>query len=371
MRTIFHILFAVVCFTARAQNGLELKGRVVDERKAAMPGATVFLGGTKYATTADTAGYFRLAGLKAADYKVIVKVVGYKPLVRSIVMRDKNQELTVQLEPDPKYLKAVTVKPDKSWLDNLETFKQQFLGESDNAGLCKLVNPGVLNFIYDRKTGDLTATADEMLIVTNKQLGYRLKYVLVQFTYNSDKGSVLFEGFPAFEELHGSADEEAQWKANRRQAYYGSIRHFMRSVYNQNCKAEGFVVYKIKNRTPMSSQAAGKIGVRIDYSPIVFDTLLTVVDEHHKQLGFNDALYVIFTRQKEPTGYADGGHSFAGAYTTRSVPQGQVSIVNRSGPVLVDENGAFLPTASLYFEGFMGWKKVGDLVPFEYDPTAD
>ena len=145
----------------------------------------------------------------------------------------------------------------------------------------------------------------------------------------------------------------------------------MRSVYNQNCKAEGFVVYKIKNRPPMSSPAAGKAGIRIDYSPIVFDSLLTVVDEHHKQLGFNDALYVIFTKQKEPTGYGDGGHSLAGLYTTRSVPQGQVSIVNGSSPVLVDENGAFLPTASLYFEGFMGWKKVGDLVPFEYDPTAD
>lgn len=53
------------------------------------------------------------------------------------------------------------------------------------------------------------------------------------------------------------------------------------------------------------------------------------------------------------------------------MPEGQVSIINGFRQVTLYENGMFLPTAGLYFEGYMGWEKVGDLVPFDYDPTSD
>jgi hypothetical protein len=51
------------------------------------------------------------------------------------------------------------------------------------------------------------------------------------------------------------------------------------------------------------------------------------------------------------------------------MPEGQVSIVNLFGPVSIDENGLFTPVANLYFEGYMGWEKIADLVPYEYTPA--
>jgi hypothetical protein len=371
MKHLLYILTMLLCLRGQAQSGLVLKGRVLDEHKEAMPGATVFLGGTKHVVSSDTGGHFILTNLRTGDYKIIVKVVGYKPLVKDVQIRQQEQQLVLQLLPDAKYLKSVTVKPDRSWLEKVETFRTQFLGESENAGKCKLVNPGVLSFSYDRATGDLNVDADDLLVITNPQLGYRLKYALTHFVYNEKKGSVVYEGYPSFEELHASKEEEAEWKANRRKAYLGSIHHFMRSIYNQNCKAEGFMVYKIKNRDPFGAVGTTKVGVKIDYNPVSFDSLLTVVDDHHKKLEFSDALYVIYTKEKEQENYTAGQHSFAGWYATRRMPDGEISIVNRLGPISIEESGSYIPTPWLYFEGYMGWEKIGDLVPFEYDPTAD
>ena len=372
MKHFIYMLGITLCLQGKAQEGLVLKGSVKDDHGAALPGATVFLNGTKWVTACDTVGWFILAKVKPGDYKLIVKAVGFKALVKDVVLRDQDLQLSLQLEPDAKYLKAVTVKPDAGWLRNVELFKQQFLGESDNAMQCKLVNPGVLNFTYDKHTDNLSATADDLLVIRNPQLGYELKYVLDHFVYNSTRGAVIYDGFPSFRELHGTREEETQWKVNRQTAYLGSIHHFIHAVYDQNSKAEGFLVYKLRNRLPYGFPGSAGIGTpKLDYNPVSFDSLLIVTDDRHKLLQFSDELYIVYTKGKEPSRFTDERFSLGGAFTTRAMPPGQVSIVTGFGPVTIDESGGFRPTPSLYFEGYMGWEKIGDLVPFDYDPTAD
>jgi hypothetical protein len=371
MKSLIYIVGVVLCLQGQAQESLVLKGSVMDDHGLAVPGATVFLNGTKWVTASDTGGKFILANVKPRDYKLIVKAVGFKTLVKDVVLSDRPLQLSLQLESDAKYLKAVTVRPDRSWLKNVEIFKQQFLGESDNAMQCKLVNPGVLNFTYDKHSDDLSVTADDLLVIRNPQLGYELKYVLDRFVYNSIKGSVVYDGFPSFQELHGTQEEEAQWKANRRTAYLGSIHHFIHSVYDQNCKAEGFLVYKLRNRVPYGFPGSGNEAARLDYKPVSFDSLLRVADDRHKVLEFSDELYIVYTKEKEPSRYVDERYSLASVFATRPMPAGQVSIITGLGPAIIDESGGFRPTPALYFEGYMGWEKIGDLVPFEYDPTAE
>jgi hypothetical protein len=369
MKHVISILAVLTCLSVNAQTRFAVTGRVLDEKKSPIPGATVFLAGTKNTVGSDTSGSFFLANVMPGDYKLVVKVIGYKPLLKNISLRDRTVQLILQLEPDVKYLKSVTVTPDKSWLDNLEIFKEQFLGQSDNAQQCKIVNSGVLNFEYDKKNAKLTASTDDILIIRNQELGYKIKYVLLNFEYDEKRNSVSYQGFPSFEELQGTSDEESQWKENRRLAFLGSIHHFIRSVYQQNCKAQGFVVYKIKNRVPFGFQGTLKGPVKMDYAQVSFDSLLTVVDGQHKMLNYYDALYVIYAKDQEQAGYKARNYSLAGMYVNRRVPDGQVSIVNLVGQVTIDEQGSFQPTTGLYFEGYMGWKKIGDQVPFEYDPN--
>jgi hypothetical protein len=52
---------------------------------------------------------------------------------------------------------------------------------------------------------------------------------------------------------------------------------------------------------------------------------------------------------------------------SRNVPDGQISIVNLTAPVVIDDQGYYKPTQNLFFEGYMGWEKIADLVPFDYE----
>jgi CarboxypepD_reg-like domain len=366
---IFFTLFFLLCQSSMAQTLYVISGNVIDERNVPLPGVTIFLTGRMNNSVSDVNGNFRLSNLKAGNYNLVITMIGYKTVVKDITILDQDIKLTLQLEQQVTNLNAVTVKPDKSRLEYLEIFKKQFLGESENALQCKILNSEILNFNYESKAQKLTAGTDEVLTIKSDALGYLIKYVLVNFIYYESRNAVIYQGYPAFEELKGTPDEEAHWKINRRTAFFGSIHQFIRSVYEENCRANGFTVYKIKNRMPLDSSKTGRNLIRIDYKQVSFDSLLTVKDEHFKTLNFKDALYVIYTKGKEQTEYRDKSYSLAGIYSDRWLPAGQVSIVNLFGPVTIDVNGFYKPTSNLFFEGYMGWQKIADLVPYEYDPA--
>lgn len=366
---IFFTLVFLLCLNSRAQTFHSISGSVADDKNAPLRGATIFLTGRMNNTVSDVNGNFSLSNLKAGNYNLVITMIGYKTVVKDVTIHDENIKLTFQLEQQVTYLNAVTVKPDKSRLEYLEIFKKQFLGESENALQCKILNSEILNFFFDKKAEKLTAGTDEVLTIKNEALGYMIRYVLVNFVYYESRNAVIYQGYPAFEELKGTPDEEAQWKMNRRIAFLGSIHQFIRSVYEENCRASGFTVYKIKNRMPLDSSKTGRNLIRIDYKQVSFDSLLNVKDEHFKTLNFKDALYVIYTKGKEQTVYRDKNYSFAGIYSDRWLPEGQVSIVNLFGPVSIDVNGFYKPTSNLFFEGYMGWEKIADLVPYEFDPA--
>jgi hypothetical protein len=48
-------------------------------------------------------------------------------------------------------------------------------------------------------------------------------------------------------------------------------------------------------------------------------------------------------------------------------PESIYYLFEPGGQVSIDENGLFMPTTNLYFEGYMGWEKIADLVPHEYN----
>ena len=363
-----YILFTLaffLCLHSEAQNSFAITGNISDEKNQPLSGVTIFLTGRMNITASDVNGHFSLNNLSAGNYNLVITMIGHKPLVNDVTIIDKDVVLTFELEPQVINLRAVTITPDKSRLKNLETFKKQFLGESENASQCKILNSEVLTFNYDKKTERLTAISDDILVIKNRALGYQLKYVLLNFTHDENKNSTIYQGYPSFEKMQGSPEEEAQWKNNRRMAYLGSIHHFIHSVYDESCQADGFIVYKIKNRSPFDLTNTNRNLIRIDYNRVSFDSLLTVKDNHFKTLNFTDALYVIYTKGIEQINFKNKNYSLEGVYSERRLPQGQVSIVNLLGPVSIDQNGLFIPTANLYFEGYMGWGKIADLVPYE------
>ncbi|MCK8496000.1 hypothetical protein M0L20_29310 [Spirosoma sp. RP8] len=63
-------------------------------------------------------------------------------------------------------------------------FTNNFIGQSQNADLCRIVNPDVLMFNQSGQT--LIVCAQQPLVIDNKALGYRLRFQLDYFRYSYD-----------------------------------------------------------------------------------------------------------------------------------------------------------------------------------------
>lgn len=102
----------IVSFMLMAQNNASISGIIIDKNdQKPITGATVVLNpGNKGEISSET-GAFRFSGIEAGSYSIIITNVGYKTLtITNLVITTGNENiLTIELEPEPKDLAAVTV----------------------------------------------------------------------------------------------------------------------------------------------------------------------------------------------------------------------------------------------------------------------
>ena len=169
---------------AIAQNTFSISGLVRDQ-KDGLPGASIYLSGYKIATVADNDGRFKLSNLKPGSYDLLVQLVGYLPYSKSVIISDKSVQVELVLKENVAQLDEVVIRADPNRQKYINQFKEFFIGKTPNATQCKILNPQVLNVDYDVTKSTLTVSTTEFLVVENKALGYRLKYMLDHFEYNS------------------------------------------------------------------------------------------------------------------------------------------------------------------------------------------
>jgi hypothetical protein len=83
------------------------------------------------------------------------------------------------------------------------------------------------------------------LEIENPALGYKIKYLLTNFTFNTNTREINYEGPALFTEMEGTPKQEHHWQENRKQAYEGSMMHFLRSAMNDRLEEEGFKVLRL------------------------------------------------------------------------------------------------------------------------------
>lgn len=355
-------LFILLNINLHAQS---VSGNVKDERNLPLPGTTVFLIGTKIITVCDAVGHFVLSNVPPGNYDIAIKIVGYQPFIKSILVTDEPIQLKIKLKPNDNQLNEVTISADKNRPKYLAIFKREFLGLSRNAQACEIVNPEVLYFQFDKKQQLLKASADEFMIVKNNALGYLLKFLLSDFSYDEEANIVSFQGYPYFEEIKGTPTQEIAWANSRKKAYLGSITHFMRALYAHQTSMEGFSLYKVHNRPRHGSQESFKQAPYIEKTEVSPVKLVARAGAHTSSLNFDDCLYVVYKNEMEPDDYASKGyHIEAPGY---NLPEGQASYLYLlTKDVIIDSNGSFNPSNGIFFEGYLGWEKVGDMLPIEY-----
>lgn len=392
---------------AIAQNTFSISG-VVRDKKDGLPGASIYLSGYKIATVADNDGKFKLSNLKPGSYDLLVQLVGYLPYSKSVIISDKSVQVELVLKENVAQLDEVVIRADPNRQKYINQFKEFFIGKTPNAAQCKILNPQVLNVDFDITKSTLTVSTTEFLIVENRALGYRLKYMLDHFEYNSRTHIIYYSGHPFFEELKASAAKKKKYIAAREVAYYGSSQHFFRSLYANKTKEEGFIINKMikipnPNRYPQYvintnlakiKAVPEKTGIRqtkgeVDTALLAFwtkqqempktidkfsraevltDTLVHDYNQNLKYLSYTDALLIQYTKEKESLAYSKTGFWI---FRPLDVPENEISVANLTGEgVRFYENGGIYDSRSLLYEGYWAYEKVADMVPMDYIPLS-
>ncbi|SMD17793.1 carboxypeptidase-like regulatory domain-containing protein [Pedobacter nyackensis] len=392
---------------AFSQNSFSITGSVRDQKES-LPGAGVYLSGYKVSSVADNEGKFKISNLKPGNYDLLVQMVGYLPYSKSVIISDKSVQVELILKESTTTLNEVVIRADPNRAKYIKQFKEFFIGTSPNATQCKILNPQVLNIDYDVTKSLLTIKTSEFLIVENKALGYRLKYMLDNFEYNSRTRIIYFSGHPFFEELKASGTKLKKYIDKRETAYYGSSQHFFRSLYAGNASEQGFImnkmikipnpnrypdsiIYKnlVRLKTPAKSTVISKGTMLRDSAMISFwlkqqdmpkyvdyldrkeisaENVISTFNQNLKMLDCSGALAISYTKEKESLAYSKTGFW---VFRPLNIPDYEISVANLTqNAVRFYENGSVYDSRAMLYEGFWAYEKVADMVPMDYIPLA-
>jgi len=342
------LLFLVLMapFTVAAQ--YHISGRVVDiVSKKPVADVSILLSNASAGTKAGDDGTFTVSNIRGGQYELVVSIIGYETY-RVTVMVNKDINLgDVGILQKSVMLNEVRIGPDKHWAEHYEHFKRVFLGLTDNASKCEIINPHVLSFFSE--DGKFTANADGFLEIENKALGYKIKYQLVTFTDEAGGGKMYYAGTAFFENMQGSKHQLKTWAKNRMLTYYGSDMQFLRSVIADQVKENGF----LPRRLVQSPNPAYKKGsnsefiwglVNISLQTNEYSTTTNIPGVY--ALKFKDILDV--------------------TYNNNPLSESRLSI--DAEYALFDNNGILLDPEKVIKQGNWGDSRVADMLPVDYEP---
>lgn len=233
---------------AQTETKCTVSGQVVDsETGTPLENVNLFLSHTTLGCASGTDGRYRLTGIPRGEYELVVSRVGYElQTMRVDLLRGGSVNCDFRLRP--KMLPAQEIQIEASepeeWKHHLKTFLREFLGETDNAEYCTILNPEVLDLRIDPGARILRAATDSVLHVENRALGYRIDIVLERFEHDPEERRGTYAFYPKFEELlPANKEEAAAWSKNRRKSYTGSLKHFLHALVSGHMDDEMFAVY--------------------------------------------------------------------------------------------------------------------------------
>lgn len=366
-----------------------LKGVVLNASSKPVPNAAVFINTTCIGTTADEQGNF---ALKIPDGRcaIIVASAGFETYSQIINTKELSNLLTVTLQ-------AKSLQKNKyernGWTNWGDFFILNFIGSSANARDCKIKNTRAIHFSVSQERNELSASTDEPLIIENKSLGYTVKYYLESFVFNFQTNIFSYNGYSFFQPMNGSENKQNIWEQNRSENYFGSLMHFMRSVYHNQIEEEGFDVRPLKKVKSISSYQTNKTDSTDlrETKDSTKTTISDIADEDYRDQIMNEDNYrdVIGTTIRgdsiayavsQTTAALDFNNFLLVTYRGKEAPpeyQQQVSgttmtselILINKRQVEIESNGSYYDSKDLLVLGYWTWaQKIANILPYDYSP---
>jgi hypothetical protein len=346
--------FILSCMYSFAQ--VSINGKVVDaESKEPLQGASVFAQNTTRGTTTDKDGAFKLF-LDKGGYELVISFTGYSS--KNITVQGKeNEEMNIELQKADNSMSEVVIKSSNEVPDGWEKygkfFISHFIGATPLADSCILQNPQALKFLYYKRNDRLKVLASEPLQISNRSLGYSLRYELDSFVYYMKTDMNSYRGRCLYTQMEGAPEEQAVWNKNRRAAYLGSKLHFLRSYYDSTLKQEGW------NIELLSKTSA----VKFDRVPNPYDTAYYFYNDSTDDvdLWFPVKASIMYNKKAPEKQYLE-------QYKLPLNMRIQISYVDLNDAIIVKPNGYFFDQGSWTNQGYWSWKNLADQLPYDYEP---
>jgi hypothetical protein len=349
MRKLYIIIILIGYFSAT--HCQTFKGTVYDRSTdSTLSSAIVYISGTSVGTYSDIHGNFELDLSKYSFMPITISMLGYYSVTLS--EHSSNKMYDIYLSPKMNELNEVVVKGKKGkWESYLRIFKREFLGETENAMECNILNEKDLRFSYNSNrfsfnsdSSTLTAFSSKPISIRNDALGYTITYYLDKFKYSLIKGenkeiteATIILGNYLFKDdlLTLSEPERSKLVERRKSAYLGSRMHFFRLLYGGNLNQRGRYNISLSDNSLISKGFS--IGSTATLSS---DSLVIRKDRNSSYIQYEGSLFIKFGEK----------HS---------------TIVVKMDSVYFEKDGYYDPTG-VDFSGEMSKQRIGDLLPFEY-----
>lgn len=310
-------------------------GRVIDKvTQQAIETAAVYFDNTTIGTTTNKKGEFTITYSDAVQSTLVISYLGYEKVL-IYDYRSKN-DITIELVEAANTLDEVYLDYDDGLTrrQKLRLFRKEFLGTSNFAKSCKILNEDDLILRYDKHNKILSASAKTPVKVKNKVLQYEIAYDIidfeVEFRYVDIKtrtftiNSVTYFGTSFYKDLDNSNSKKVI--ENRENTYKGSVQHFMRSLFNKSLRKDGYWIFYDKFRVEEWS----------------YFTVESITDSDLKKVKLKDKVSVLYNKEIQSEFQLEIDEFF------------------------VDTYGNYSPIIGVYFSGAMGSQRVGDTLPLDY-----
>lgn len=387
--TILFLLLLGLLHPGQAQTQF-LKGRIVDAlSNEPLAFANVYYNNTTIGVQSDVSGNFSIKSI-GLQVELVVSYLGYETLNFPITESYVGKMLVFKLSPKVNEMKAFEVnsKRGKAWYENLEVFKQLAIGRTFFASECKILNPEVLQFAYDTATFTMRANADEPLQIEHKAFGFKISYALRQYEYNVVDHNFIITGFPFFEFMKGSKQQERRWRNNQLLAYEGSLLHFGHSVHQRKLKEDGFELHWVERmRNPNFKETAQTQSALNALKKIPFYQAVKQDNPYQRALHDSEVQkfiervdtskvdYPDFLVERDSTSFLHFKNYLQVKYlnSTYTWAPGQYGprtslIFLDKAYIELDATGRILDPSAVRVEGYWASQLLGDLLPLDYQP---
>jgi hypothetical protein len=221
-----------------------ISGVVLDKKTLEpLTNTNIYISNTTWGTTSNPDGTFKISSIIHGDHEIVFSMIGYETHSQICKLKDSSK-IFIRIEMIPKVYEfkevIVTAERPEQWFEDLEEFKDQFLGYSHYSYECKIVNEYDINFSHQQDK-ILIAESDNLIEIINYTLGYNVKCEIRRFEYNLAQKALCYSYRLFFTELDSNdVDVKEEWERKRKLRYKESLAFFLRTLFEGDFRDKGF-----------------------------------------------------------------------------------------------------------------------------------